>query len=270
MYFDRIIEKYISCKYCSAHGEIFWHDFGDGPVCMFGCNEHHCRSTHKIDPETIKGWRVNDTVILRTLVESLGMKENITEVVTDEIWKLGRRQRREYFFIRSVDHNDLPQLMAMFANQSKAVLFTTRDTDTIRRFMPHSCFSLYEIGTLDEEYRIVFDLEMIDSVVGAPPSVDEETAPKPLRASRAASIELLTDIMKDHIRAVCEHADFTGRNGDFRFIPRPTQTKLAEMAKIPQYEVSRCLDDKRADMLRLLWEKSEDSGNLEFLRHFVK
>lgn len=238
---------------------------------MFGCNQSECRATYLIDPETIKGWKVNDTVILRSLVASLGMKENMTEVATDKIWKLGRRMRREYFFIRSVGHDDLPQLMTMFANQPKAVLITTRDTgvDTLKQFMSNTCFSLYELGTFDEDYRIVFDVEKIDAIVGTP-AVEEESVIQPKRASRAASIELLTEIMKDHVRSVCEHADFTGRNGNFEFIPRPTQAELAKMAKIPQYEVSRCLNDPTAVLFKLLWEKSEDEHNLEFLRNLVK
>ena len=272
MYFDRIIEHYLSCKYCTSRGEAYWNDYGQGPVRMFGCNQYDCRSTYPIDPETIKGWKVNDTVILRSLVESLGMKENMTEVVTDEIWKLGRRQRREYFFIRSVGHDDLPQLMAMFANQPKAVLITTRDTgvDTLKQFiMANTCFSLDELGTFGEAYRIVFDVERIGAIVGTP-AVEEESASQPKRASRAASIESLTEIMKDHIRAVCEHADFTGRNGQFEFIPRPTQAELAKMAKIPQYEVSRCLNDPTAVLFKLLWEKAEAEQNLEFLRNLAK
>ena len=141
--------------------------------------------------------------------------------------------------------------------------------DTLKQFMSNACFSLYELGTFDEDYRIVFDVEMIDAIVGTSP-VEEESTSQPKRASRAAGIEFLTEIMKDHVRAVCEHADFTGRNGNLEFIPRPTQAELAKMAKIPQYEVSRCLNDPTAVLFKLLWEKSEDEHNLEFLRNLVK
>ena len=264
VYFDRIIEKYISCKYCSAHGEIFWHDFGDGPVCMFGCNESHCRSTHKIDPETIKGWRVNDTVILRSLVESLGMKENITEILADQIWKLGRRQRREYFFIRSVSHDNISQIMAMFGNQPKAVLITTRDADTIKRFMPNvTCFSLCEAGTLDEEYRITFDMELIETYVGDHEKTKKKSKPK--RSLLAGKIEVLTQAMKEHVYAAYNYMEHTGQSGEIKLLPRPTQAQLAKMTDLSQQDVSKCLRDPEATILKLFWENSKTMDGIDKL-----
>jgi len=272
VYFDRIIEHYLSCKYCTSRGEAYWNDYGQGPVRMFGCNQYDCRSTYPIDPETIKGWKVNDTVILRSLVESLGMKENMTEVVTDEIWKLGRRQRREYFFIRSVGHDDLPQLMAMFANQPKAVLITTRDTgvDTLKQFiMANTCFSLDELGTFGEAYRIVFDVKRIDAIVGDNEKTTKKSKPK--RSLLAGKIEVLTQAMKEHVYANHDYMEHTALSGDIKILPRPNQTQLAQMTNLSQQDVSKCLKDEEATILRLLWENSKTMEGIEELtRMFPK
>jgi len=230
---------------------------------MFGCSKYDCRTTYVIDTETIKGWKVNDTIILQSLVESLGMKEKILEMVTDQIWKLGRRQRREYFFIRSVNNDNILQLMAMFANQPKAVLITTRDADTIKRFMPNTCFTLCEVGTLDEEYRIVFDMEMIESCVGDNEKTIRKSKPK--RSLLAGKIEVLVQAMKEHVYAAHDYMEHTAEAGEIKLLPKPNQAQLAKMTNLSQQDVSKCLRDPEAAILRLLWEKSKTMEGIEEL-----
>lgn len=263
--FDRMIEKDICCKYCGERNDVNWEEIRDVPTCMFHCCDPECRSNYVVDLETIKGWKVEERVILTALLEALDMKENVTEMLPDQVWKLGRRNRREYFFLRSVGHDNIRQIMAMFANQGKAVLVTTRQygREILSQFMTNRCFSLEEVGTLDEKYRIIYDKELMESFIDDPPQTESRAKPK--RSVRAGKIERLVTVLKDQVHAAHEYMEFTAAEGEIKLLPPLNQTELAKLGNMSQQDVSRCLNDSEAGVLRLLYNKSKTLDGIEML-----
>ena len=268
--FDCMLES-VHCGCCDGDVyDIRWIEKAgrDQPVALLvaPC----CRGMQELGDEQLKSWKVNPLALMQAFCDAVQIQGQIAEFLPDLIWKLGRRHRREYFFLGAVDHEKLRVLIPELSNHPKAILIaaTKRSADIVRGFTPHTCFALEEIAEMSDDGQLSFDQELIRQYV---PSLSDEDRKKatPRRASRANGIEILTDIMKDHARAVCEHADFMGRNGQFEFIPRPTQQKLAEMAGISQATVFRCLDDTSAVVLKLLWENSETERGIEVLRRFL-
>jgi hypothetical protein len=232
---------------------------------MFHCCDPECRANYIVDLDTIKGWKVEETIFLATLVETLDMKEKITEMISGQIWKLGRRNRREYFFLRSVGHDSIHSIMAMFSNQPKAVLITTRQygREILSQFMTNRCFSLEDVGALDEEYRIVFDRELIESYVGDHEKTIKKSKPK--RSLLAGKIEVLTQAMKEHVYAAYNYMEHTGQSGEIKLLPRPNQAQLAKMTNLTQQDVSKCLRDPETAILKLLWENSKTMDGIDKL-----
>ena len=53
--------------------------------------------------------------------------------------------------------------------------------------------------------------------------------------------------------------------GEIKLLPRPTQKMLAKLTNMHEREVSRCLKDSEAKILRLLWEQSDTLEGIESL-----
>ena len=82
---------------------------------------------------------------------------------------------------------------------------------------------------------------------------------KPARRSqRAANIEKLEKAIGDHIHSVKKHAySLKERGREPALLPRPEQQFLAAQLGMTTTTVSRCLNDPKAKMLRMLWETAE-------------
>lgn len=93
----------------------------------------------------------------------------------------------------------------------------------------------------------------------AEPDVPGTRRPTPERAGRAAKIETLVDVLVEHLRAARDHA-FTTRDraGGPTLLPRPSQQQLAALTGLSESDVSRCLKDRTARELRILWEIALD------------
>jgi hypothetical protein len=92
---------------------------------------------------------------------------------------------------------------------------------------------------------------------------DEDRTPVPKakakRGSRAADIEALTREVKILLRGARDHAfDTKTRTGTPLLLERPTQSKLAEMAGVNDYDVTRCLQDPAGEWLKFWWEALDD------------
>jgi hypothetical protein len=80
----------------------------------------------------------------------------------------------------------------------------------------------------------------------------------PRRGTRAVNIEKLEKEMERHLLAARDHArslQDCGRNPVL--LPRPSQKDLARRTGLTESDVSRCLNDKRAAMLKILWDTAD-------------
>lgn len=77
--------------------------------------------------------------------------------------------------------------------------------------------------------------------------------PPPRRGTRAANIEKLEKELEKHLLAARDHAH-SCREREPALLPRPTQKDLARWTGLTQSDVSRCLNDPRAKVLKILWD----------------
>jgi len=82
--------------------------------------------------------------------------------------------------------------------------------------------------------------------------------PVPIRGTRAANIEKLEKELEKHLLAARDHAhSLRDRGLEPVLLPRPAQKDLAARAGLEEYDVSRCLGDRRAKVLKILWETGD-------------
>jgi hypothetical protein len=90
-----------------------------------------------------------------------------------------------------------------------------------------------------------------------------ERPPLPKRASRAALIEALQKALEEHLRAARDYAVTTmDRDGTPELLPRPTLELLARQLGVHKSSISRCLEDRTAGQVRLLWDVAADLDRL--------
>lgn len=92
--------------------------------------------------------------------------------------------------------------------------------------------------------------------------------PLPVRARKAANIEKLEKAMESHLLSARDHAHSLVQRGKApELLPRPEQKMLAKQIGLSESAVSRCLNDKRAKVLKILWDTA---NNLEFVMKYQK
>ena len=89
-------------------------------------------------------------------------------------------------------------------------------------------------------------------------AVKSKPRPTPRRGMRTANIEKLVKELEKHLLAARDYA-YSLRDHDREpaLLPRPTQKELARRTGLTQSDVSRCLRDPRATVLKILWETAE-------------
>jgi hypothetical protein len=90
------------------------------------------------------------------------------------------------------------------------------------------------------------------------PSNYRNKKPAPMRGTRAANIEKLEKELEKHLLAARDHAhSLRDRDLDPVLLPRPLQKELAQRTGLTAPDVSRCLQDPRAKLLRILWDTAQ-------------
>lgn len=115
-----------------------------------------------------------------------------------------------------------------------------------------------------EEYLQAF-CQMVGTTL---PSNYRNKRPPPMRAGRAADIEKLEKAVEDHLRAARDRAYAQiDRGQEPTLLPKPEQQALAKQCGLSTSSVSRCLSDKRAVKLRILWNAAD---SLESVLNFER
>lgn len=222
-----------------------------------GNNELYCvcmdHGWSLVDPLDQRRWWLHWEPIVEQFVAAVGIKGAMTPIVPDFVWKLGRQGRRDFLFVRCCWEEHIKMLTAELVKHPKSI-FVTLTPGAVERLsitLPNRAFSLEETAELDDEARLHVDLEKIEAILG--PENEKTTRAIPRRAVRVSNIEKLVVEMKEHYRASRDHYYATGR-----LLPRPTQRELARRIGVRQDDVSRCLSDPDAVVLKLLWNQAED------------
>ena len=79
-----------------------------------------------------------------------------------------------------------------------------------------------------------------------------------MRGTRAAHIEQLEKELEEHLVAARDYAFTLQQRGqEPALLPRSEQKDLARRVGITESAVSRCLNDERARMLKILWRTAD-------------
>ncbi len=110
-----------------------------------------------------------------------------------------------------------------------------------------------------QDHAFLLDDDAINGRFDSLESVTKPTKSKPKRSTRAAAIEALRRELNAHIVAAADHAfDTEARTGTPVLLPRPTQAELAARINISAPTLSRCMEDRSAPELRILWDAADD------------
>jgi hypothetical protein len=81
---------------------------------------------------------------------------------------------------------------------------------------------------------------------------------QPRRGTRTANIEKLEKELEKHLLAARDHAhSLRDRGREPALLPRPSQKELARRTGLSKTDVSRCINDERAKVLKVLWEAAD-------------
>ncbi|NIA07160.1 MAG: hypothetical protein GWP14_05930 [Actinobacteria bacterium] len=90
------------------------------------------------------------------------------------------------------------------------------------------------------------------------PSSYRNKKPVPMRGTRSANIEKLEKALERHIKSSRDYAHTAKQQGRVpKLLPRPTRTVLGKQVGLSPSQVSRCMNDPRARLLKLLWHTAD-------------
>ena len=215
-----------------------------------------------ISSSDMKCWRVDAEAIACRFVKEANIQGQVTPIIPDQLWHLGRRGNHQYLFARHLGERGYEALELAIRQYPKATIVTASEylMARLQKSLPNRCIAL----ELSATFRV-------DGSMAVDESVLEERKPDPTkqphkrRGDRTAKNELLERAMKDHVFAAYDYMQDTASRGEVKLLPRPTQKMLAKITNMHEREVSRCLKDKEAKILRLLWEQSSTLDGIESL-----
>jgi hypothetical protein len=260
--------KYVDCHECGETEEVFLFNdrVGKKPRPYTVCAE---TGPVRIPPERLRCWttsykRFMDIVFAE--IKLIGARE---EIVRDRVWRLGRATLggvcRNVFFARGLHRFDGWQVMNESQFTAKSVVFVPIRSphDDSRIGVSPVIVRLVDVLTW-KGAGIHLDGGFIESMLDDGPAPNTKPPPPARkRASRMATIELLTKQMMEHVRAASEHALAQGDFGrEVDLLPRPTKRQLGRQIGVSEVTVGRCFSDPTARELRFLWEISADIERL--------
>ena len=230
-------------------GEVFWMDKKDGTrVPMAYCDG--C-GLNRLTLDDLYTWNIVFSELLKRLVESLGFPYPPEEVFPDTIWKFGRHRSRYLYYVGSVE-NAKPLVQTFQSLPTALILVLSKDdARVLREFISNSSIILEEIATFDDQFRIQFDRTSLDAAL----EPDGKTPMKPhaRRGNRTANIEKLIAELKQHLISARDYAWETGN-----LLPRPQRQELGRRVGLKKHDVTRCMHDPDAEILRYLWKLAND------------
>lgn len=218
----------------------------------------------RIDPNVLIRWAVDVPCLLSAVFAAAGGRAALSELVPGRLWFLGGAtwggRSRQAYFARFVHGHERASALAALNPYRRAVLFhpTERAARQWADTTPNPVVALESVVALGPD-GLTFDGSIVagrlaDAGFGAP-----KPKPPQRRGERAGKIERLVKELREWLPKARNHAHATrDLNGTPQLLKQLTQQDLATMAEMPEYDVSRCLNDPDAVLLKLLWETAAD------------
>jgi hypothetical protein len=210
----------------------------------------YCKlGTCPVDIQELHTWEIIVSQLIRNIGIALEFSPPFNEVLLS-VWFLGRRLRRECYFIHRV-RNEL-SLKKFFESHPTAVFFNTSNSEhrLFNLILPQNrYYNIKQFCTMDDDCNIKANMQYLDADWQA-----TETGYKSQSKSRLEKIDRLIDAMKRHYIIARSHYYATGGE----ILRRPTWAELAKQAGVNEMDISRCLKDKKAVIFQTLWTNAEN------------
>ena len=207
--------------------------------------------------------RVDFSAVARRLAALLGAR-GAGEPIGDIAWPLGRRGNIPLVYLRRIE----PAAAQMLIRRQFARSDRTRFIVSTRRRaeLAGELFGFSHILSLEE---LLSDSAAAGALTAERPARVPFRGglpgkrPRPRRAERLVKIEKLLEYLKLYAKSLVETILRRERDGlDLEIPRRPTQRQLAAKLGMTQSDISNCLRDKSAVLLRLIWENLENPEGL--------
>ncbi|MBO7678299.1 MAG: hypothetical protein J6S75_01375 [Thermoguttaceae bacterium] len=207
--------------------------------------------------------RVDFSAVARGLAALLGARGG-GEPIADTAWPLGRRGNIPLVYLRRIEPAAAQILIRrQFARSGRTwfIVSTRRRTEFAREL-----FGFARVLSLEELPSGLPAAEVFAAERPAGAAVKGEIPgkrPRPRRAERLVKIDKLLEYLKLYAKSLAETILRRERDGlDLEIPRRPTQRQLAAKLGMTQSDISNCLRDKSAVLLRLIWENLENPEGL--------
>lgn len=209
-------------------------------------------------------WHIDIATLLAYVFPTVRRAIQITEVIPGTLWNVGvgtwADRRWSVFFVRCLHSRPARMAIRQFKFPPKSAIFTPtvnlwEHIDGLPRTIPLTNVVSWDATGVhvDDEYVAS---QLCDLDTSKPTKSDR---PIRKRAARTATIEALTKLMVEHVKAARDHAFATlDHHGAPELLPRPTRRELAKLAGTTEITAGRCLRDPTARELQFMWTLAGD------------
>ena len=180
------------------------------------------------------------------------------------LWRVGRGKiadrSREVYFVRSCERGAVSTVCDVLGSHGKCCVFAPTRASSRTLYQQLSCVVIGLEDVIDwQDHALLLDDDAIAGRFEAAEDPANSIKRPPKRATRAAAIEALRRELNAHIVAAADHAfDTEARTGTPVLLPKPTQAELAARINVSAPTLSRCMEDRSAPELRILWDAADD------------
>ena len=216
----------------------------------------------EVRSENLRRYEIDSQRLLESIFE--GYRLAVESLNRLGLWRVGRHKigerSREVYFSRGSDGGLISTVCDVLGSHGKSCVFTPTRVSALKLSENLSCVVVGLEDVLDWTGNgFQLDDDAINGRFDSLESAPKPAKPKPKRSTRAAAIEALRRELNAHIVAAADHAfDTQARTGTPVLLPRPTQAELAARINVSAPTLSRCMEDRSAPELRILWDAADD------------
>ena len=216
----------------------------------------------EVRSENLRRYEIDSQRLLESIFEGYRLAvENLNRL---GLWRVGRHKigerSREVYFTRGSNDTLMSTVCDELGSHGKCCVFAPTRASSRTLSQQLSCVVIGLEDVIDwQDHAFLLDDDAINGRFGSLETLPKATKSKPKRSTRAAAIEALRQELNAHIVAAADHAfDTEARTGTPVLLPKPTQAELAARINVSAPTLSRCMEDRSAPELRILWDAADD------------
>jgi len=220
-----------------------------------------------VPEERLHRWTADLAALAAATAQALRCAGKLQTLVAQRIWELGRLARgptaRNVVLARGLTWPDARKVVLdsrKICIPSPPVVLTIGrvPSDDLWGNRVPSVIALDQVLHLDG--AVTARGEVLDFALGVAVAQPKRLRRKRQRPNRANTIDALTKVMHEHLKAARDHAYSLKQRGRApELLPRPAEEDLAELVGVSPSTVNRCLNkDPNARQLQVYWQAALD------------